>query len=103
MMAGAGFQTAFVISAAAVGFFHVRATYGKHRTTAVAAHKESRIYVFILLLTAIVVFGSAFEQCFDRRNFAVADNCLMVVLDDNMIALVTLDILAVDFFARLFA
>lgn len=103
MVTGASFGAATVIGAAAIRFFEIGAAHGEHRTAAIATLEKSRIYIIVFLLTAIVICGTALEQRPYRGEFTVGDDRLMMVLDDDMIALIALDIFAVDLLAGVFA
>ena len=102
-MAGTAFQTASMVCAAVIRVSQIRTTQREHWTAAVTAFQKSRVNIIVFLLTAIIVFRAAFEQCLDVRKFTVADDLLMVMFNDDMVTHITLDIFAVDLFSCIFA
>lgn len=90
-------------SPAAVGVLQVSTAHGEHGASTVAALQKAGVDVVILLHAAVVGGGALVPQCPDGGEGTVVDDSLVVMLNDDVFQLVSLDVLAVDFFAGVFA
>ena len=102
MVAGAGFQPSLVVLPAAVGVLDIPAAHGKHGTAAVAALQETGVHVVVLFLPSVVGGGAGFPQGLCCCKGPIVDDFLVMVLNDDVVQLVPLDFLAVDFFPGVF-
>ena len=103
VMAGAALEPPPVIGAASIGVPKVSPAHGEHGTAAVPAHEKTGIGVLVFFYAPVVALGSGFPQLLHDTKVAVADDRLMMVLDDDLLALVLFHILAVDLLAGIFA
>ncbi len=91
-----------MILSAAVGVLQVPAAHGKHGASAVAALQKAGVGVVVLLLSPVMGGGAGLPQCLGSGKGPVVNNGLVVMLNDNMLHLVPLPVLAVDFLAGVF-
>ena len=103
VVAGAPLQTPAVVGTAAVGVFQIGPAHGEHGGAAVAAEQEAGIHVVVFLHTPVVGGGAALPLGPDGGEGTVVDDGLVVVLDNDVVYLVPLDLLAVDFPAGILA
>ena len=69
----------------------------EHRASAVSAFKHARINIVVDLYATVVITGATFTVCTGNGEGAVIDNRLMIVFNNNMFAVITPDVFAVDF------
>ena len=103
MVAGAGLQTPPVVLAAAVGVLQVGTAHGEHGAAAVAAEEKAGVGVVVDLYAPVMAGGALLTQGAGGGEGAVVDDGLMVVLEHQVVALVPLDLRAVDLPAGVFA
>ena len=84
-MTGAGGKAAPVVSTADMGGFQITAAHGKHRASAVAAHKKTGIDIVVLLDATITACGALFQPFLRYGKGAVVDYRLVMMLENNVI------------------
>src|SRR5699024_421156 len=74
VVAGAAGASPAVVGAAGIGGLEVAAAHGEHGRAAVAALEKTRVYVVVLLLSAVVPGRAALAQGAGRGESAVVDD-----------------------------
>ena len=75
---------------------------GKHGTAAVVAPEEARVDIVVNLYAAVVASASLLAQCAGAGEGTVVDDGLVVILDDDVLAVVLLNFFSVDLGAGIF-